>query len=428
MANQNIVITEEINNKWSRLIDAKGDGFGTLNEFEKADMVQLLENSYQDMDATDFKMVSEATSLTDGAIPAQPADGTGLNPLLMGVLRRTMPTLIGTQLIGNKTLSAPNGMISAMHVYQVTVPNDGTANTSTETWNATRPDVNHSGDGAGAGMADADAERLGSTSASIDATNAGQVYQTRPWQEMEIDISTVNVKTKSRALKARLTLETIEDMKNLYGVNAPLVIQNILKGQINAELDYEIFNYIQSQAKVGALNTAVAGTYNFDVDADGRWAGEYYKHFSTFIDRESNIIGQETRRGKGNWILTSPDVASALQNIEKFDMDTSFGGQLNADNFVGMSYAGVYQGKYKVYIDPYATSDFVTIGFKGSMAEDNGAWFCPYSFRMVQANGEEDFNPRIGVKMRYGLVHNPYASGAAQANPYFRTFNVTNLV
>lgn len=422
MSNKEIIITEAEVQKWSNIVESEGEGLGKLNAIDSMNMVQLLENT-----ANLMPPMQESTSLTDGSLPAQPATGTGLNPLLIGVLRRTMPTLMGTNWLGNHTLNSPNGMVMAMHVDQVDVPNDGSAKTSTEVWNANRPDVNHSGDGAGAGMADGDAERLGSTSAT-DGTAGGAVYQTRPWNEMAVRLSSLNVKTQSRALKAYLTHELIEDMQNMYGINAKLVLQNILKGQINAELDYEIFNYVQNQAKVGAQATTVAGTYDFATDADGRWAGEYYKHFSTFIDREANIVGRETRRGKANWMITSPDVASALSNISKFDSDTNIASGLNADKFTGVSYSGIYQNKFKVYVDPYATSDFVTIGFKGGMAEDAGGWFCPYSFRTVEATGEETFNPRIGVKMRYGMIHNPYASGAAQANPYFRTFNVANLI
>lgn len=421
-----IIVDEAVTKKWEPIVST--DKLPSLNEEQTIAMTQLLENTAKEL-KIDMNQLDESNSLSDGTIPAQPADGTGLNPMLIGVLRRAMPTLMGNHWLGMHALSQPNGMIVASHVRQVTVPNDGSAKTSQEIWTNARPDVNHSGDGAGNGMANTTAETLGTDSASIDATNSGKVYQTNPWQEVAFDISTLNVTTKSRALKSYLTNELIDDMMALYGINAITKLQNILKGQLTAEIDYELFNYVQTQAKVGAqAGTAVAGTYNFATDPNGRWENEDYRSFVNFMDREANIVGRETRFGRANVIICSPDVANMLENVAKFDADATIPSTLQTGNFIGMSFMGTFMNKYRVFVDPYATTDFMTLVFKGATPEEAGGFYCPYvPFRFYEAKGEEDFNPRIGIKSRYGLIHNPYASGVAGENPYFRTFAITNL-
>ncbi|MFK5882906.1 MAG: hypothetical protein QM489_01045 [Candidatus Izemoplasma sp.] len=418
-----IIVTEAIALKWEGVVNTSK--LPALNEDQSMVMTQLLENTTQELG---IDITEESTSLTDGSIPDTPADGTGLNPLLIGVLRRAMPTLMGNHWLGVHALSGPNGVIIASHVRKITVPNDGTAKTSEEVWKDARPDVNHSGDGAGNGMSSETGETLG-TEAATDGTAGGKVYQTNPWQEMAFDLTTLNVGVKTRALKSYLTNEVIDDMQKLYGINAVTKLQGILRGQLTAEIDYELFNWVQTQAKVGAqTGTAVAGTYNFATDPNGRWENEDYRSFVNFMDREANIVGKETRFGRANVIITSPNMANALENVAKFEADATIPSSLQTGNWVGMSFMGTFMNKYRVFTDPYASSDFMTLIFKGSTPEEAGGYYCPYvPFRFYEAKGEEDFNPRIGIKTRYGLIHNPYASGNPGENPYFRTFNITNL-
>ena len=435
---EKIIINEAVTKRWGAHIDGERRN---LSEDMQVAIAQLHENTAKKLgitsknlaqnlaESTSIESLDESTSIGDNSIPDQPADGTGLNPLIFGILNRAMPTMMGNHWLGLHALSGPTGMIMAAHVNQVSVPNDGSAKTSQEVWKDARPDVNHSGNGSGGAMTDANAETLGRDS-EVDASVAGvtNVYQSNPWQEMSFSLSSLNVKTGTRALKAYLTNEIIDDMQNLYGINAMSKLQNILRGQLVSEVDYELFNYIQSQAKIGAQGTTVPGTFNFVTDADGRHDQEYIKSFARFLDKEANIVGQQTRFGRANVLITSPNVASALENTVAFDRDVTIPSTLNTKNFVGMSYVGNFMGKYKVFVDPYATVDFATLVFKGSTPEEAGGYYCPYvPFRFYRAIGENDLNPRLGVKTRYALIHNPYASGAAQDNPYFRTFFVTNL-
>ena len=418
-----IILTESEIKKWEPFV--KSDKLPEMSETMEHTLTQLMENVSVENNLTQ-QMVEESTSIAGGAMPTAPATGAGLNPMLIGVLARAVPTMVGNHWLGTHALTSPNGSIVAQHVYQVAVPNDGSANTETEVWNANRPNVNHSGDGTGVGHAYGTAEDLGTDRGSLDATNGGKVYPLKPWQQMSIKLSTVKVDLTKRALKSHLTNDVIEDLYRMYGVNAKTQLQNILKTQLVAEMDYERFNYVQDQAVVGAAGTTVAGTFDFATDADGRWGEEYWKSFARFIKREAILVGQANRYGMANKIITSPNIAAGLEDLSGFSKDVAIQNTVNTGKFVGMSYSGNWNG-FEVYVDPYATTDFVTLVYKGGTEAEAGGFYCPYSFKMYEAKGEEDFNPRIGVQMRYGIVHNPFASGASGANPYFRTFLVDNI-
>jgi hypothetical protein len=281
----------------------------------------------------------------------------------------------------------------------------------------------------GQGMGTADAEAL-NTKAGAEAFN-----------EMAFSIEKVTVTAKSRALKAEYSLELAQDLKAIHGLNAEAELANILSTEILAEINREVIRSIYKVAEVGAtVNTATAGEFNLDVDSNGRWSVEKFKGLLFQIERDANAIAQRTRRGKGNIIMTSADVASALTMAGVLDYTPALNANLNVDD-TGNTFAGTINGKYRVYIDPYAANvaanQYYVVGYKGSSPYDAGLFYCPYvPLQMVRAVGENSFQPKIGFKTRYGLVANPFAEGTNQglgnlnpsANRYYRRVKVTNLM
>jgi len=252
---------------------------------------------------------------------------------------------------------------------------------------------------------------------------------------MGFSIEKATVTAKSRALKAEYTLELAQDLKAIHGLDAESELANILSSEILAEINREVVRNVNIQAKVGAAATATAGTFNLDVDANGRWSVEKFKGLLFQIERESNAIAKETRRGKGNFILCSSDVASALSMAGVLDYAPALSTNLNVDD-TGNTFAGVLNGRVKVYIDPYAGVDYLTVGYRGTNPYDAGMFYCPYvPLQMVRAVGENTFQPKIGFKTRYGMVSNPFvgttpADGLATAatNQYYRKFAVSNIL
>ena len=274
----------------------------------------------------------------------------------------------------------------------------------------------------GSGMATASAEALG------DA--AGNHFA-----QMSFTIEKATVTAKSRALKAEYTLELAQDLKAIHGLDAESELANILSSEILAEINREVVRNVNLQAKTGAADTASAGTFNLDVDANGRWSVEKFKGLLFQIERESNVIAKETRRGKGNFILCSSDVASALSMAGVLDYAPALNTSLNVDD-TGNTFAGVLNGRVKVYVDPYAGADYMTVGYRGSNPYDAGMFYCPYvPLQMVRAVGENTFQPKIGFKTRYGMVSNPFvgatpANGLASdgTNQYYRKIKVSNIL
>ena len=280
----------------------------------------------------------------------------------------------------------------------------------------------------GQGMATGDAEALDGTGS--DAFN-----------EMAFSIEKVTVTAKSRALKAEYSLELAQDLKAIHGLNAEAELANILSTEILAEINREVIRTIYKVAEQGAtLNTATAGEFNLDVDSNGRWSVEKFKGLLFQIERDANQIAQRTRRGKGNIVMCSADVASALTMAGILDYTPALNANLNVDD-TGNTFAGTINGKYRVYIDPYAANNsanqYYVVGYKGTSPYDAGLFYCPYvPLQMVRAVGENSFQPKIGFKTRYGLVANPFAEGTTQglgrlrvnANRYYRRVKVTNLM
>ena len=280
------------------------------------------------------------------------------------------------------------------------------------------------------GMITANGEGLGTTGVSPASA----------FNEMGFTIEKATVSAKTRALKAEYSLELAQDLKAIHGLDAESELANILSTEILAEINREVIRTINSQAKMGAstAQTAVNGIFSLKDDADGRWSVEKFKGLMVQIEREANAIAKETRRGRGNFIITSSDVASCLSATGMLDYAPALKDTLTVDD-TGNTFAGVLNGRTKVYIDPYATVDYITVGYKGTNAYDAGLFYCPYvPLTMVRAVGENDFQPRIGFKTRYGMVSNPFVDvnnmqgrdglAAVKTNQYYRIFRVDHIL
>jgi hypothetical protein len=361
--------------------------------------------------------------LENQQIALDEANVTGANvdnwdPVLISLVRRTMPQLMAYDTIGVQPMSGPTGLIFAMKSHYT-----GEASTGAEalTLPAGAPDTDFAGDdGTADAMTTAQGEALG-----------GFVGSTT-YNEMSFSIEKSSVTAKTKALKAKYSIELAQDLKAIHGLDAESELANILSGEILAEINREIINKIGTQATAGATaGTTTAGTFDVSDALDNRgarWGGERYKSLLVQINKEANLIAKNTGRGRGNWLIVSPDVASALDMVSSMaepNMSLDNGAQPDVVNNV---FAGVLGGKFKVFVDQFASADTVIVGFKGANMYDAGLFYCPYvPLQMMKSIGEEDFQPRLGFKTRYGLTHNPFASGTAAQNPYFRKFTVTNL-
>jgi hypothetical protein len=402
-----------------------------------------------------------------GADSAAGGPTAGFDPVLISLIRRSMPNLVAYDLAGVQPMSGPTGLIFAMRSRYVNQSGaeafyneadtvfsgqdsaygnainqdfaDNNAGIGSTIQSGTNPSVlnpvgtaSSLGYTVGQGMPTGDAEDLGTSAA---------------FNEMAFSIEKVTVTAKSRALKAEYSLELAQDLKAIHGLNAEAELANILSTEILAEINREVIRTIYKVAEQGAVeNTATPGVFDLDVDSNGRWSVEKFKGLLFQIERDANRIAQRTRRGKGNIILCSADVASALSMAGVLDYTPALNANLNVDD-TGNTFAGVLLGKYRVYIDPYSANlaagntasgnQYYVIGYKGSSPYDAGLFYCPYvPLQMVRAVGQDTFQPKIGFKTRYGLVANPFAEGTAQglgrlqvnANRYYRRVAVKNLM
>lgn len=419
------------------------------DEQRKSITATILENTEKNLreDSTAVSLSSllmETPTNAAGSAPAGFSSGAtaggpvaGYDPVLISLVRRAMPNLIAYDIAGVQPMTGPTGLIFAMRSKY----NAMSGNTSVEAF-YNEADTDFSGAGAhdgsdagvlndtptgtfttGTGMTTAAAEALGSTG--------------NDFAEMAFSIEKVAVEAKSRALKAEYTTELAQDLKAVHGLDAETELANILSSEILVEINREVVRTIYSTAVKGAAETANAGVFDLDVDANGRWSVEKFKGLMFQIEREANQIAKDTRRGKGNIVICSSDVASALQMAGVLDYTPALNSNsINVDD-TGNTFAGVLNGRYRVYIDPYATGNYLVVGYKGSSAFDAGLFYCPYvPLQMVRAIGENTFQPKIGFKTRYGMVANPFAEGADQGlgrlqnntNKYYRRIRVTNLM
>jgi hypothetical protein len=430
--------------KWGPVLEH--DSFTAItDQHRKSVTATILENTEKalmesgDMSASMSSLLSEAAptnaagadGFTSGATATGPV--AGYDPVLISLVRRAMPNLMAYDIAGVQPMTGPTGLIFAMRSKYTNQAGAeaffGEANTGFS-GDAANPNGTSTGASAfgdvvtGKGMTTAAAEALG------DGVGAG-------FAEMAFSIEKVTVAAKSRALKAEYTTELAQDLKAVHGLDAETELANILQSEILVEINRELVRSIYTSAVTGAAGTASAGTFDLDVDANGRWSVEKFKGLMFQIEQEANAIAKGTRRGKGNMVICSSDVASALQMAGVLDYTPALNSNSLQVDDTGNTFAGVLNGRYKVYIDPYAGANYMVVGYKGSSAFDAGLFYCPYvPLQMVRAVGENSFQPKIGFKTRYGMVANPFARGAAAANDgaitnntnqYYRRVLVSNL-
>ena len=443
-------LSESIQQKWGAILE-HADLPEIKDNYKKTVTAILLENQEKALQE-ERSMLSElapANSIGDGTTGVAKYD-----PIMIGLVRRAMPNLMAYDICGVQPMTGPTGLIFAMRsVYgnTRTVANgtealfneantqfSSSSYTSALASDGTPKNGVHTGtnpvDGTyttGKGMSTAEAEALGDS-----ASNA--------FGQMGFSIDKTTVTAQSRALKAEYTLELAQDLKAVHGLDAESELSNILSQEIMFEINREVVRTIYTVAKPGSPATATAGTFNLDVDSNGRWSVERFKGLLFNIERDANHIGQDTRRGKGNFIVCSADVASALAMAGVLDYTPALSTNLNVDD-TGNTFAGVLNGRFKVYVDPYSANlgsanQFYVVGYKGTSPYDAGIFYCPYvPLQMVRAVDPNSFQPKIGFKTRYGMIANPYvttsASGAADAstftanrNQYYRRTKVTNLM
>ena len=473
--------SEQLQEKWAPLLDHEGSEKIT-DSHKRSVTAVLLENQErflreQSAFETGTSMLTEqptnstnsnvnAAGFSSGAAAAGPV--AGFDPVLISLIRRAMPNLVAYDVAGVQPMSGPTGLIFAMRSrYQdqsgketfydevdsafsgqnsgfgATDYTDGTVGMGTTLQSGSNPAVlNPTGSATqtdysvGQGMNTGTAEALGSAGGT-------------QFNQMAFSIEKVTVTAKSRALKAEYSLELAQDLKAIHGLNAEAELANILSTEILAEINREVIRTIYKTAEQGAVqNVATPGQFDLDIDSNGRWSVEKFKGLLFQIERDANAIAQRTRRGKGNIILCSADVASALTMAGVLDYTPALNANLNVDD-TGNTFAGTLQGKYRVYIDPYAANlasnntspgnQYYVVGYKGSSPYDAGLFYCPYvPLQMVRSIGPDTFQPKIGFKTRYGMVANPFVTAAngtpdaealtANRNQYYRRVQVANLM
>ena len=463
--------SEYLQEKWAPILDYQGMD-PIKDSHRRAVTAVLLENQEQTLrEEREFLSEGPTVSTNTGANAGFSAGASspvaGFDPVLISLIRRAMPNLVAYDLAGVQPMSGPTGLIFAMRSkYKAMSGGDSTealfneADTAFSGQSSNFNNVDGWTDGA-VGMGTT--AQAGDNPGLLDPTypqtgdagtyNVGQGLRTDAaenlgdgteghFNEMAFSIEKVTVTAKSRALKAEYSLELAQDLKAIHGLNAEAELANILSTEILAEINREVIRTIYNVAESGArANVATPGTFDLDVDSNGRWSVEKFKGLIFQIERDANAIAQRTRRGKGNMILCSADVASALTMAGVLDYTPALNANLNVDD-TGNTFAGVLNGKYRVYIDPYsanvAADQYYVVGYKGSSPYDAGLFYCPYvPLQMVRAVGQDTFQPKIGFKTRYGIVANPFSQGTsaitspgldANANRYYRRVKVQNLM
>ena len=422
---------EELIKKWGPVLEHTALP-GIKDAHRKAVTAQLLENT--EVALKEGSSYSPSSFLSEAA----PVNNTGVaqnyDPVLITLVRRAMPNLIAYDIAGVQPMTGPTGLIFAMRSQYVDASNNAVRteafyNEADTAFSGTGTQAGSTGNAAtantGTGMSTAAADALG------DGVGAD-------FNQMAFAIEKVSVTAKSRALKAEYTTELAQDLKAIHGLDAETELANMLQAELLADINREVVRTVYNNAVTGAQSgTASAGIFDLDVDANGRWSVEKFKGLMFQIEREANEIAKQTRRGKGNIIICSSDVASALQMAGVLDYTPALNSNaLNVDD-TGNTFAGVLNGRYRVYIDPYAGANYLIVGYKGSSSFDAGLFYCPYvPLQMVRAVGENSFQSKLGFKTRYGMVADPFAQGAtagsgaltANSNVYYRRVRVTNIL
>ena len=418
-------LSEQIESKWAPVLEHT-DLQPIADPYKKAVTAVVLEN--QEKALAEERGIMEAThaNQTGGGVD-------NYDPILISLVRRALPNLMAYDVAGVQPMTGPTGLIFAMKSHY-------TSQTGSEAL-FNEADTDFSGAGTHAGSNPVDGSYT--TGNGVSTATAEGFGDSTTLNEMAFSIEKTTVTAKSRALKAEYTVELAQDLKAIHGLDAESELSNILSQEILAEINREVIRTIYKVAKPGAASTATPGTFDLDVDSNGRWSVERFKGLLFNIERDANVIAQDTRRGKGNFIICSSDVASALAMAGVLDYTPALNTNLNVDD-TGNTFAGVLNGRYKVYIDPYsantgAAAQFYVAGYKGSSAYDAGLFYCPYvPLQMVRAIDPNTFQPKIGFKTRYGMIANPYVTQAngttdgdtftAARNQYYRKVKVSNLM
>ena len=418
--------SQNLQEKWAPVLE-HADLAKIDNPYKKAVTAVILEN--QEKAAKEDKaFLGEIANVTGDSAVAN------WDPILISLVRRAMPNLIAYDICGVQPMTGPTGLIFAMK-------SRFTSNSGTEAlFNEADSDFS----GTGTHSSSLNPGLMNDTTTSVTAGTGiatATAEASSSFAEMAFSIEKSTVTAKTRQLKAEYTMELAQDLKAIHGLDAETELANILSAEILAEINREVVRTIYEKAKKGAnTNTTTSGTFDLDTDSNGRWSVEKFKGLMFQVERDANVIAQETRRGKGNIIICSSDVASALQMAGVLDYAPALNNSLNVDD-TGNTFAGTLNGRYKVYIDPYASNNtaaqYFVVGYKGTSPYDAGMFYCPYvPLQMVRAVGEDTFQPKIGFKTRYGLIRNPFAESSAQAtdvgtdqaNIYYRMVKVSNLM
>ena len=437
-------LSETYEKKWQPVLE-HADLPKITDSYKRAVTATILENQER-ASKEDHAFLNEAAPVSNTA------GVSNWDPILISLVRRAMPNLIAYDIAGVQPMTGPVGLIFAMRsrytnqsgteaMFDEADTEFSSRNAAGDSTVGQTPDAAQAGTNPSVlndspagdynkfgGMATATAEALGDAGANAFA-------------EMSFSIEKATVTAKSRALKAEYTMELAQDLKAIHGLDAETELANILSAEILSEINREVVRTVYINAKPGAqTNTTTAGIFDLDTDSNGRWSVERFKGLMFQLEREANVIAQQTRRGKGNMIICSSDVASALQMAGVLDYAPALNNNLNVDD-TGNTFAGVLNGRFKVYIDPYsanaAAKQYFVVGYKGTSPYDAGLFYCPYvPLQMVRAVGQDTFQPKIGFKTRYGLVANPFAEatgsvstdGSANANQYYRRVQVANLM
>jgi hypothetical protein len=438
-------LSESLQKKWEGVLD-HADLPKITDPYKRAVTAVILENQATEMQKSGMMTEAVPTNSagTSGFSGTSTATGpvAGFDPILISLVRRSLPNLIAYDICGVQPMTGPTGLIFAMRSMYGTdrVPSSGVeaffneANTQFTTNGA--PAQTALAVGAAAANT-----FVGNAAAGLGHTTAQG--EDNPFQEMGFSIEKVTVTANTRALKAEYSMELAQDLKAVHGLDAETELSNILSAEILAEINREVVRTIYGTAVTGAqIGTTTAGTFDLDTDSNGRWMVEKVKGLAFQIEREANAIAKATRRGKGNIMICSSDVASALAMAGILDYNSALQSQVNLTvDDTGNTFAGTLFGRIKVYIDPYfvasGTSEFAVVGYKGTNAYDAGLFYCPYvPLQMVRAVDTTTFQPKIGFKTRYGMVANPFAQGTTQGsgartvltNNYYRAFKVKNIM
>jgi hypothetical protein len=434
-------LTEDLQQKWAPVLNV--ENAAPIGDLHRRSVVATLLENVENALAEETRQTGVNQTLLGEAAPVNQTGSEidNFDPVMISLVRRTMPNLMAYDVCGVQAMTGPTQLIFAMRSrYTNQTGTEALFNEADTTFSSLTSGANTFGQkhvggypagdintyNTGTGMATANAEAIGTSGAPAIP-------------EMAFSIEKVSVTAKSRTLKAEYTIELAQDLKAIHGLNAETELSNILTGEILTEINREVIRTIGITAVPGAAtDVTTAGTFDFDTDSNGRWMQEKFIGLLFQVEREANAIAKATRRGKGNIIICSSDVASALALTGKLEYAPKMpgNGALEVDD-TGNTFAGVLNGKFKVFVDPYATGNYMVVGYKGSSAFDAGLFYCPYvPLQMLRAVDQGSFQPKIGFKTRYGMVANPFAEGTnaglgaltKDTNVYYRRVLVNNIM